>query len=313
MSYQKSADDLSGKVKLALERRGELAKKCRDVQGELRVSKAENEHLLDMIMKAYPELSEDVSSCSSSDGSLSDNGDGCPPDGPGRSNGKRAPADSPARLVKRRRRQQGKRDDRSDPKHIEPLQRDAEGRIVFPIVVGRGQDRIEVHDLGRVVWDPETYHTSRYLWPPGFRSTRICPSLKTGDPSCVYTSEILDGNGDMPVFQVTAEDMPDQPFRASSSSGVWRQILDALTAKGISVKTHVSGPQMYGLSNLGVTKAIQELDNAEKCTKYIQQRWVEPDAKSESKGTADEDGNDDGDDDDGDSDSDDDKPAAAGN
>ncbi|KAJ2767872.1 hypothetical protein IWQ56_003159 [Coemansia nantahalensis] len=283
MLYQETASDLAGKVKLALERRGELSKKYKDVRGALRISRAENEHLLDMILKAYPELEAGISSCSSSDECLTDDGNDGVSARPDRSNGKRGAMDSPAPQAKRRRRP-GKRDDRSDPKRIEPLQRDSEGRLVFPIAVGRGQDRIEIHSLGRVVWEPETYHTSRYIWTPGFRSTRVCPSLKTGDPGCVYTSEVLEGNGDTPVFQVTAEDMPDQPFRANSSSGAWKQILDALTAKGVNVKTHASGPQMYGLSNLGVTKAIQELANAEKCQKYIRQRWVELDASAGPNG-----------------------------
>ncbi|KAJ1941956.1 hypothetical protein FBU59_003351 [Linderina macrospora] len=179
-----------------------------------------------------------------------------------------------SRLTKRRRRQ-GKRDDRSDPKPIEPLERDSSGRVVFPIVIGKGHDEVRIHDLGKVVWDREAYHTVRYIWTVGFRSTRVCPSMKDGNSRCLYTSEILDG-GELPIFQVTAADMPDEPFRASSSSGVWKQILDILMANGVGVKTHASGPQMYGLSNLGVTKAIQELDNAGRCAKYTMQRWVEP-------------------------------------
>ncbi|KAJ2842547.1 hypothetical protein GGI22_007517, partial [Coemansia erecta] len=159
---------------------------------------------------------------------------------------------------------------------IEPLKRDAEGGLVYPIVVGRGQDRIEVHSLGRVISDPDTYHTTRYIWPPGFRSTRVYPSFKANGGRCIYTSEILEGDGEAPVFQVTASDMPDEVFRASSASGVWKQILDILTAKGVGVKTHASGPQMYGLSHLGITKVIQELDGAAKCSRYIMQKWIEP-------------------------------------
>ncbi|KAJ2888762.1 hypothetical protein FB639_000410 [Coemansia asiatica] len=183
---------------------------------------------------------------------------------------------SDTRVTKRRRRQ-GKRDDRSDPKPIEPVKRDASGNIVFPMVVGRGIDEIHILDLGRIIWTPDSYHTSRYIWPVGFKSTRMYPSMRDNSVRCLYTSEILDG-GDMPVFQVTAEDMPGEPFRASSSSGVWKQILDILMASGLGVKTHASGPQMYGLSHLAVTKAIQELPDADKCKKYIMQRWLHPDA-----------------------------------
>ncbi|KAJ2482041.1 hypothetical protein IWW56_001315 [Coemansia sp. RSA 2131] len=284
MSFRETASDLTTKVKLALEKRDELIKQYQTIRSELRISKAENDHLLDMIVETFPEMGQDISSCSSSDEYASQSEDEGSDDAKGLSlrNGKRESVDSPmlsllnsTHMTKRRRRQ-GKRDDRNDPKPIEPLPRGADGHITFPITIGRGPDQIEIQNLGRIVWDPETYHTSRYIWTPGFRSSRVYPSIKTGEPGCVYTSEILEGNGDMPVFQVTASDMPNKPFRASSSSGVWKQILDLLTAKGATVKTHASGPQMYGLSHLGVTKAIQELDNANKCSKYIMQRWAEP-------------------------------------
>ncbi|KAJ2156753.1 hypothetical protein GGF46_004978 [Coemansia sp. RSA 552] len=283
MSYRDMANDLTSKVKQALERRDELVKHYRGVSSELRITKAENDHLLDMILHAYPELGEDLSSCSSSDEQRMSQSEA---EGePARRNGKRDYVDSPLppllgttpRMTKRRRQQHGKRDDRNDPKPITPLPRDTAGRIVFPIVIGKGPDQIEVHDLGRVVWSPDAYHTSRYIWTAGFCSKRICPSVKTGDPGCVYTSEILEGTGTAPVFQVTAADMPEKPFRANSSSGVWKQILDILTANGVGVKTHASGPQMYGLSHLGITKAIQELENADKCAKYIMQKWADPD------------------------------------
>ncbi|KAJ1748940.1 hypothetical protein LPJ78_004249 [Coemansia sp. RSA 989] len=297
MSFRETANDLTTKVKLALEvsksgsedsdvarttmRRDELMKSYQKIRNDLRISKAENEHLLDMIVEAFPDMGQDISSCSSSEEYLSPSGDEGSVDASFLKNGKHELLESPTSLgsshMTKRRRRQGKRDDRNDPKPIEPLPRDADGNLVFPIVVGRGQDQILIHNLGRIKWEPETYHTSRYIWTVGFRSTRVYPSIVTGEPGCTYTSEILEGNGDMPVFQVTPADMPDKPFRATSSSGVWKQILDALTSKGASVKTHASGPQMYGLSNLGVTKAIQELENADKCSKYIMQKWAEPD------------------------------------
>ncbi|KAJ1817453.1 hypothetical protein LPJ56_004062 [Coemansia sp. RSA 2599] len=240
-----------------------------------------------MISETFPEIHDDLSSSSDSAaddlGAHTDDDDDNDKDDDdtpvlGRRHRKRAdmsPGVSSDTRVTKRRRRQGKRDDRSDPKPIEPVRRDASGNIAFPMVVGRGIDEIHVLDLGRIVWTPDSYHTSRYIWPVGFKSTRMYPSMRDNTAKCLYTSEILDG-GDMPVFQVTAEDMPDSPFRASSSSGVWKQILDILMASGLGVKTHASGPQMYGLSHLAVTKAIQEMPNADKCKKYIMQRWVQP-------------------------------------
>ncbi|KAJ1771462.1 hypothetical protein EV179_000390 [Coemansia sp. RSA 487] len=315
ISYRELASDLTIKVKNALEKRNELVKTYQSIKDELQMVRAENDHLLDMLSEAYPEIADDLSSSSSDECmSHSDNGadgdssrkNGTVPYSSKKRNGRSARAslhaaafantsssvpvsrrgkrerpspslgilDPTPQMIKRRRRQ-GKRDDRNDPKPIEPLKRDAEGNLIYPIVVGRGQDRIEVHSLGRVICEPDTYHTTRYIWPPGFRSTRVYPSFKANGGRCIYTSEILEGDGEAPVFQVTASDMPNETFRASSASGVWKQILDILTAKGVGVKTHASGPQMYGLSYLGITKVIQELDGATECSRYIMQKWIE--------------------------------------
>ena len=58
-------------------------------------------------------------------------------------------------------------------------------------------------------------------------------------------------------FQVTAEDQAGRKFVASSSSGVWKKILDEINVQGVPSKTHASGPEMLGLSHLGITKYIQ--------------------------------------------------------
>ncbi|CAG8744232.1 11387_t:CDS:2, partial [Dentiscutata heterogama] len=118
-----------------------------------------------------------------------------------------------------------------------------------------------------IVWDKEAYHTNRYIFPVGFMSKKQYLSAVDVTRRTTYTSEILDG-GDTPIFQVTAEDQPGRKFSASSSSGVWKKILDEINIQGVPSKTHASGPEMLGLSHLGITKYIQELPGAEKCTKY---------------------------------------------
>jgi hypothetical protein len=62
-----------------------------------------------------------------------------------------------------------------------------------------------------------------------------------------------------PQFQVTPEDSPGTVFSAASASGVWKQLLDQIASLGVTAKTHASGPEMLGLSNFAVTKAIQVL------------------------------------------------------
>lgn len=40
-------------------------------------------------------------------------------------------------------------------------------------------------------------------------------------------------------------------------------------------KTSASGPELYGLSDIGIMQCIQELPRARECTKYHFQQWVE--------------------------------------
>ncbi|KAJ2718784.1 hypothetical protein GGI07_005589 [Coemansia sp. Benny D115] len=275
LSYRDMARDLTGKVNAALEKRKELLESYQDIKRQLRLAQAENEHFLDMIYEAYPEVGDDLSTTDSDSdaSSVSSSMTREPPHSAG---------SSEPRLTKRRRRQ-GKRDNRLAPKAVEPVRVDARGHVVLPLVVGRGSDEVRVLSLGKVVSEPDSYHTSRYIWPVGFRSTRMYPSMRKGsEGKSLYTSEILAGE-DMPVFRVTAADMPDMVFEASSSSGVWKLVLDELTRKGVGVKTHASGPHMFGLSHLAVTKAVQELDGADKCRKYVMQKWLDPEPTGDAE------------------------------
>ncbi|CAG8749801.1 32765_t:CDS:10 [Gigaspora margarita] len=178
---------------------------------------------------------------------------------------------------KRRRKAPGvkkKRDDRTDAKRIEPLPMNPDGTLKLPVTIGKGTNEVTIY---RIVWDKEAYHTNRYIFPVGFMSKKQYLSAVDVTRRTTYTSEILDG-GDTPI--VTAEDQPGRKFSASSSSGVWKKILDEINIQGVPSKTHASGPEMLGLSHLGITKYIQELPGAEKCTKYVMQQEDDDDDRS---------------------------------
>lgn len=68
--------------------------------------------------------------------------------------------------------------------------------------------------------------------------------------------------------------MPEKVFRHSSSSGAWELALKGLMELGFNAKTHASGPDMYGLTNLGVIKYIQEMPNAHRCRRYMPLKWI---------------------------------------
>ncbi|CAG8472954.1 5642_t:CDS:10 [Diversispora eburnea] len=170
---------------------------------------------------------------------------------------------------KRRRKAPGvkkKRDDRTDAKRIEPLPMNPDRTLKLPVTIGKGTNEVTIYRIGEIIWDREAYHTNRYIFPVGFMSKKQYLSAVDVTRRTTYTSEILDG-GDNPIV-LTAEDQPGRKFAASSSSGVWKKILDEINVQGVPSKTHASGPEMLGLSHLGITKYIQK-------SKYMPQEYLQ--------------------------------------
>ncbi|KAF9937652.1 transforming growth factor beta regulator 1 [Modicella reniformis] len=157
-----------------------------------------------------------------------------------------------------------KRADRGRPRAVVPLPTNSDGSLNYPIVVGKGTNEVIIESMGRIVWQGRGYHNHRYIFPVGFRSKKQYTSLSDTSKKTYFINEILDG-GEHPIFQITLEDMPEKVFRHTSSSGAWELALKGLMELGYNAKTHASGPDMYGLTNLGVIKYIQEMPNAHRC------------------------------------------------
>ncbi|KAF9414157.1 choline dehydrogenase 7, partial [Entomortierella beljakovae] len=135
-----------------------------------------------------------------------------------------------------------KRADRGRPRAVVPLPTNEDGTLNYPIVVGKGTNEVIIENMD----------TSKKTY---------------------FINEILDG-GEQPIFQITLEDMPDKVFQHTSSSGAWELALKGLMELGYNAKTHASGPDMYGLTNLGVIKYIQEMPNAQRCRRYMPLKWI---------------------------------------
>jgi len=197
-------------------------------------------------------------------------------------------------VPKKKRRKSSKRDSRFDAKPIKLLPRDENNNLILPVTVGKSSNEVNIISIGKVVYDREAYHSQRYIWPVGFVSKKEYISMQDPKKRTIYTNRILDG-GDTPIFEVTAEDLPGESFTANSASGAWKSVLTELSKRGSTgAKTHASGPDFFGLSDLGVTKVIQELPNAEKCMRYVKQRWIKEegnDTKAEEDNTNPEESN----------------------
>lgn len=70
------------------------------------------------------------------------------------------------------------------------------------------------------------------------------------------------------------EGVPGTSFKHTSSSGAWESVLKYLTEQGFNAKTHASGPDMYGVTNLGVIKYFQEMPNAYRCRRNKPLTWI---------------------------------------
>ncbi|KAJ1676053.1 hypothetical protein EV182_000046 [Spiromyces aspiralis] len=154
---------------------------------------------------------------------------------------------------------------------VQPVPRDEEGNYILPIQVGI----LTVLNLGHVVWDRDTFHNERYIWPVGYTVQREYGSMIDPDKNVIYTCRISDG-GDGPRFHIEPEDMPDSPIIANSATGAWTHAVRVVNQ--IRKREHsnsASGPDYFGFSHPTIAKMIQDLPGVEKCKNYVFQKFVE--------------------------------------
>ena len=157
-------------------------------------------------------------------------------------------------------------------KKYQEVLRTPNGEVVFPIELGK----MKIDRLGDINPLPE-FHTSKYIWPVGYKSRRSYQSFKTPDSKVEYSSEILEGENQKPLFRVTASDAIDEPADGNSATAAWSLILrrvksmqsgDKIEGEENRIFNAVSGPEYFGLARGIVRKLIQELPRASECENY---------------------------------------------
>jgi chromodomain-helicase-DNA-binding protein 7 len=144
------------------------------------------------------------------------------------------------------------------------------GDVRFPIEV---RANCYLWDLGHVVSDRPHFHTERYIYPAGYRTTRSFWSTQHANDRVIWVSEIVDTGGPKPVFRVYIEDNPRVCFEGATTSQPWVLILKAVAAKRREKKSNtISGPMAYCLDRPIVQRLIQELPGARQCKNYA---WVD--------------------------------------
>ncbi|KAJ2451276.1 hypothetical protein EV183_003730 [Coemansia sp. RSA 2336] len=159
----------------------------------------------------------------------------------------------------------------SKVRSVQPVPRDKDGNYEMPVQVGI----LVVLNLGRVVWDRDTFHNERYIWPVGYTVQREYYSMVDPHNDVIYTCWVSEGK-DAPLFHIEAEDMPESPIVAPTATGAWTTVLRKVNQ--IRKREHsnsASGPDYFGFSHPTIAKMIQDLPGADRCRTYVMQNFVE--------------------------------------
>jgi chromodomain-helicase-DNA-binding protein 7 len=135
-----------------------------------------------------------------------------------------------------------------------------------------------VSDLGHIVTDRPGFHSDRYIYPAGFKSSRLYFSTIEASRRVWYTSEIVDTGAKGSLFRVTMNDHPEKSFEGNSPSSAWSLIaMRVIEASGGELgAVRMSGPDYIGLSFPVIRYLIQRMNGAEKCVNYVMQRFEQP-------------------------------------
>ncbi|KAG9289749.1 hypothetical protein G9A89_014484 [Geosiphon pyriformis] len=153
---------------------------------------------------------------------------------------------------------------------VQYVEKDKHENYILPVQIG---SILTVISLGKIIYDRDTFHNDRYIWPVGYEVRRSYNSMINPDSLTMYTCKIEDG-GDGPRFVIEADDQPDEPITAKTATGAWTNIVR--TANAIRHRNHsnaASGPDYFGFSQATIRKMIQDLPNASKCKNYVMQNF----------------------------------------
>ena len=127
----------------------------------------------------------------------------------------------------------------------------------------------KLYSLGTIVSDREGFQSERYIYPAGYKISRVGKSTTVPNETVVWISEIIDTGEDTPLFKVTSED-GKVSYEGATPTAPWSQILrenariNQLKGRALSV----SGPEMYLFSNRTIISLINQLPGVENCEIY---------------------------------------------
>lgn len=140
------------------------------------------------------------------------------------------------------------------------------GQPIYPFSV----NGFTVYNLGEIVWKKSGYHTDDYIYPVGYKISRIYGHFKDPEKKCVYTCRVIE-NGEFPKFEILANDNdPTDPkmFRVTGPSPDYchttlLQYINNICVRSMDIRPQ--GESFFGLDNHTILSLIRKLPNFEKC------------------------------------------------
>ncbi|KAI0231253.1 Transforming growth factor beta regulator 1 [Lamellibrachia satsuma] len=153
---------------------------------------------------------------------------------------------------------------------VQSIPLDNTGRPILPIELGN----LVVYCLGEIVSDRPGFHTTEYIYPVGFCSTRVYASVHDSHTKCLYTCKIQDG-GTSTQFEISPEDARGQSFMGTTASECHKKLLDAVLKNRSSELSTLEnkGPEFFGFSHPTIQNLIQSCPGARKCSSYEWQKF----------------------------------------
>jgi chromodomain-helicase-DNA-binding protein 7 len=146
------------------------------------------------------------------------------------------------------------------PQHeIQALIKKLESEVKFPLTLTKGT---ELLSLGSIVADRPKFHCSRYVYPAGYRCSRLYSSISNPSERVRWICEILDTGGDAPNFRIYMESSPEQVWEGNSPTAPWSIVLREI-ARITNTKSSISGPEAFMLTSPIVEYLINKLPGIE--------------------------------------------------
>jgi hypothetical protein len=138
-----------------------------------------------------------------------------------------------------------------------------DGQPIMPILLGK---KLRILNMGVIVRGDARYHTSLYIWPVGYQSTRQFQCHRNPSRDCDYLSEILESPKG-PIFRVsTTCEEPHLEWFDKSPRLAWKRVYRDIL--GPEAREPRDGPRLFGLSNPEIMELVLKMPGVDECQNF---------------------------------------------